>query len=177
MGTKIAKNTKHKQLETSAIAWLYKNGCDVFTTECRLPNGEVADALGVKRVRKPKKVVQEDGSYRWEAEYTDSIYLIEAKASRSDLICYKQALCYRRSVRKPLCDFYYLIVASKVTVEDDLYPRWGVINEQGIVVRKAKRMNKALRFRAAWYKDVVRLIAHSLVYRTFGKLYLQETRN
>jgi hypothetical protein len=69
------------------------------------------------------------------------------------------------------------MVANNVTVEDDLYPRWGVINEQGIVVRKAKRMNKALGFRAAWYKDVVRVIAHSLVYRTFGKLYLQETRN
>jgi hypothetical protein len=108
-------------------------------------------------------------------EYTDTVYLIEAKASRSDLICYKQGLCYRRSIRRPLCDFYYLIVADGVKVEDDLYPRWGVINEQGMVVRKAKRMNKSLGFREALRKDIVRVIAHSLVYRTFGKLYLQDT--
>jgi hypothetical protein len=64
--------------------------------------------------------------------------------------------------------------ASPCRLQDDLYPRWGVINEQGIVVRKAKRMNKAAGFRTAWHKDVVRVVAHSLVYRTFGKLYLQE---
>jgi hypothetical protein len=166
------KKTKHSELKDIAIRWLYNNGCDIFSQECPLPNGEIADAIGVKRIRKPRRGLQDGESWRWETEWVDSIYLVEAKASRSDLIRSKQGLCYRRSLRKPICDFYYLIVADGVTVEESLYPRWGVINEQGVVVRKAKRMEKALDFRTVWYKDVVRVIAHSLVYRTFGKLYL-----
>lgn len=186
---------KHKQLALTAIWWLHKNGCSVFANEVPTRNG-IADALGI---------VTRAGSER--------VYYIEAKASRSDLICAKQKAVYARSVTasKEYCsihsllvrnkkyratygedriekeiaecsgcqsimpydmhiDYYYVIVADGVTVEPELYPEWGVLNESGIVVRRAKKMPKTSKFDHRHYLEA---IAHVLVYKLYGKLYIK----
>lgn len=154
--------TKHDELCHKAILWLHARGCQAFANEVPTWNG-VADALGIK---------------------DDTVYYIEAKASRSDLICRKQkgidawiqhakkvdamgdsprAHWFRNDV-----DFFYFIIADGVKFEDTLYPDWGVINENGFVVRRAKRMSKI-----EDSKKPMKAIAHALVYKVFGKLYLK----
>jgi len=175
--------SKHTQLANTGISWLYKNGCSVFAKEVSTENG-IADALGI-RTRNKKHTV----------------YYIEAKSSRSDLICFKQKSVYARAcgyagyrfciihmtklakihldwksckdcqritheAKDTGIDFYYLIVADGIKVEDSLYPNWGVINENGIVIRRAKRMK-----RERDTKQLIENIAHVLVYKVFGKLY------
>jgi len=144
---KGGKSDKHKELQRTAITWLYNQGCSIFAEEVPTGNG-VADALGI-RTRDDKH----------------TIYYIEAKVSRSDLTCFKQKAVYFRSVglqdnvrcffhtfrnidgKKvqlypeteltcPDCirmkrekevadtgiDFYYFIIADGVKFEDTLYP-------------------------------------------------------
>lgn len=151
---------KHKELILTAIYWLHKRGCSVFANEVPTCNG-IADALGV---------ITRPGDER--------VYYIETKVSRSDLICRKQKDCYEKSMRPKGyhysnwrtmdmdIDYYYLIVADGVKVEPEIYPNWGVINEEGTVIRKAKRMRET-----AEIKQHVESIAHVLVYKHFGKLY------
>lgn len=172
---------KHDELCNTAINWLYARGCSVFAQEVPTRNG-VADALGI---------VTYQGRER--------VYYVEAKASRSDLICPKQRGVYARSVEAfaqfcPLhifktqqdqaktceaciyrtrtydnhIDYYYLIVADGVKVEDTLYPEWGVIDERGRVIRKAKRIKRTENFN---HREYIQDIAHVLVYKVFGKLY------
>lgn len=189
-------SAKHKELQETAIRWLFDHNCSVFAKEVPTQNGN-ADALGIKTPRQGRATV----------------YYIEAKASRSDLICLKQKQVYNRSVgafREETCymhhmqrprqdsflaitqeeydeamrnceeckelrrkagdtgvDFYYLIVADGVKVEDTLYPSWGVINERGEIIRRAKKMK-----REGEAHDLVKNVAHVLVYKCFGKLYL-----
>lgn len=166
---KSMKGDKHQQLQRTAINWLYCIGCSVFAEEVPTWNG-VADALGVR--------TRDQGH---------TAYYIEAKASRSDLLSLKQRACYKRTeevVKSGIfkqsifagasfyeyqnnIDFFYFIVADGVEVEPSLYPLWGVINEYGKVIRKAKRLKKT--------KDSLDLItnmAHVLVYKVFGKLYI-----
>ena len=145
------EKNKHCALQNTAIRWLYGIGCSVFAQEVPTKNG-IADALGIRT---------REGSV--------ATYYIEAKASRSDLICLKQKCVYRRSVEwKDMgIDFYYLIVADGVRVEPELYPNWGVINESGEVIRRAKRMANT---ESATY--LLEKIAHVLVYKVFGKLYI-----
>lgn len=178
--------SKHDELCNTAILWLYAKGCYAFAQEVPTRNG-IADALGVKRSGKP------------------AVYYIEAKASRSDLICQKQKAVYQRSIQEkpdrcwyhgtygkmggevepdawkncPDCkemidpqafidiDFYYLIVADGVLVEPELYPNWGVISESGKTLRRAKRY----RTRGEFWRHY-EAIAHVLIYKAFGKLYL-----
>jgi hypothetical protein len=152
---KTGMTEKHKQLQDTAVRWLYEKGCSVYAKEVPTKNGN-ADALGIKTPRDRK----------------ETIYYIEAKASRSDLICLKQKRVYLRSVgtenqkcyyhtfggidfpkqipeagcaeclkvnRERLdtgIDFYYLIIADGVKVEDTLYPEWGIISE--VEVENAK---------------------------------------
>lgn len=167
----------------------------MFANEVPTRNG-IADALGV---------VTRPGSER--------VYYIEAKASRSDMICEKQRYVYARSVspamtrctthyallkdahaldtygRKhieeeanacPDCyrrsiscerniDFYYIIVADGITVEPELYPGWGVLDERGKVIRRPKRMQVSDAYDPKHYLEA---IAHVLVYKVFGKMYL-----
>lgn len=180
----MEEKTKHHELQNTAIRWLYGTGCSVFAQEVPTKNG-IADALGI-RTRDEKHTV----------------YYIEAKSSRSDLICPKQKAVYARSCGQfvEYCmlhrfssikgkefyltqcdecqkihdkkhdtgiDFYYFIVADGVLVEDSLYPTWGVINENGKVIRRAKRMS-----RDGHTQYLLEKIAHVLVYKVFGKLYL-----
>lgn len=149
----------HKELSLKAIFWLYERGCSVFANEVPTKNG-IADALGV--------VTDWGGNGK-------TSYYIEAKASRSDLICKKQKTCYERSILAneteygcPGIDFYYLIVDEGIMVENSLYPQWGVINSKGAVIRRAKRFKHNVNRNA-----LVTAIAHVLVYKVFRKLYLQ----
>ena len=186
--------TKHKDLCDTALLWLYGRGCSVFAKEVPTRNG-IADALGIMTRHGQEKV-----------------YYIEAKASRSDLICLKQKCVYKRSVSDygarctfhetneqtsllnksfkdthaticPECiernqnlydnhiDYYYLIVADGVKVEPELYPEWGVINQKGEVVRKAKRIKRTPNYDPTHY---LVNIAHVLVYKAYGKIYQGE---
>jgi len=181
---------KHADLQDVAIGWLYSRGCSVFAKEVPTGNG-VADALGVM-TRNGKEIV----------------YYVEAKASRSDLICLKQKAVYARAVGATMAwcwqhdpglyktlfadksvdrtkgwesceecklvkddqgdtgiDFYYVIVADGVRW-DDVYPLFGIINENGKVVRKATRMR-----RTGDAKQLIINVAHVLVYKAYGKLY------
>ena len=152
---------KHNELSETAIRWLYGRGCSVFANEVPTCNG-IADAIGVIT---SQRMYGKD----------DVVYYIEAKASRSDLVCLKQRAAYQRTQYSPhhdnhgnYIDFFYLIVADGVKVEPTLYPSWGVINEGGRVIRKAKNMKK----KNYDTRDLLTNIAHVLVYKVHGKLYL-----
>lgn len=156
---------KHDELCNTAIVWLHARGCQAFAQEVVTWNG-IADALGIKG---------------------DDVYYIEAKASRADLICKKQrgidawiqrskqveamgdnprAHWFRNDV-----DFFYFIIADGVKFEDTLYPDWGIINEHGAVIRRAKRQKK---FAGIGVEKLLRAIAHALVYKVYGRLYLPQ---
>jgi len=82
---------KHKALTDRALWWLYDRGCSVYAKEVPTRNG-IADALGIMTRQGQEKV-----------------YYIEAKASRSDLICEKQKTVYERSVNghlKKRCEYH-----------------------------------------------------------------------
>lgn len=163
----MGASDKHKQLTRTALWWLYERGCSCFAEEVPTRNG-IADALGV---------ITRAGEQR--------VYYIEAKQSRSDLICKKQKGCYEQSLFGEVkysyaypvpqlhdVDYYYLIVADGVKVEPELYPEWGVLDERGKVLRRAKRMRKA-----DGIAQHVEAIAHALVYRHYGKMYLGEMKD
>lgn len=151
----MSKKITHKQLQDMAIYWLYDRGCYVFAQEVPF-GGEFVDAIGIK--------------YKEYQKLDFDIYTIEAKASRSDLVCEKQKHCYWRSIKRPHTDFYYLIVADGVDVEALLYPLWGVMNEHGKIIRRAKRLKPENKEQL--HKGLMRELAHVLVYKVFGKLYL-----
>lgn len=156
------EKSTHDKLCNAAIRWLYSRGCSIYAQEVPTWNG-IADAVGM---------ITNQRQYGGD----ETIYYIEAKASRTDLICSKQQKCHANTEslfedwnkdHKNDIDFFYFIVAAGVEVEKKLFPMWGVINCNGKVIRKAKRMPKN--------KDSVDLIiniAHALVYQAFGKLYL-----
>lgn len=149
----------HADLSRIGAMWLYRRGCQIFANEVPTLNG-YADALGIKF----NSNLPED---------KETVYYIEAKTSRSDLICAKQKRIYQQSIdprfnQKNGIDFYYLIVADGVLVEPSLYPEWGVIDERGVVIRKPKR----IKYSEKSYLNLTRTIAHVLVYKVFGKLYL-----
>lgn len=160
----MATSDKHKQLQDTAIRWLYNRGCCVFGQEIPTRYGGIADALGV--VSRDERTVTPEG-VQWLPKET--VYYFEAKASRSDLICKKQKITYERTSKWDSrdADFYYLIVADGVKVEPELYPQWGVISEQGVLLRRAKRMKRTVDA-----KTIIMNIGHTLVYKVFGKLYL-----
>ena len=180
------EKTKHAELQNTAVRWLYNLGCSVFPLEVPTENG-IADALGIK------------------TRDAETVYYIEAKASRSDLMCQKQKDVYARAtgLLKEKCyyhglrdskqimllraqdedtcerckmveqknadtgiDFYYFILADGVNIKEDEYSMFGVLNEQGEIQRRAKRMK-----RDGDTKRLIQNIAHVLVYKTFGKLY------
>ena|SRR3990167_2840582 len=177
----------HTELSDVAIGWLYGIGCSIFAKEVPTGNG-IADALGI-RTRDEKQTV----------------YYLEAKKSRSDLICSKQKAVYlnsrgggetkcylhlfkmqgefvradsdkckdckqlKENVWDTGIDFYYFILADGVKISASEYPLWGVINQNGKVIRKAKRMK-----REKDTKQLIESIAHVLVYKVFGKLYLPQ---
>ena len=169
------KGDKHEQLQDTAINWLYGRGCSVFAKEVPTWNG-IADAVGVVTNQRPYGK-------------PDIAYYVETKASRGDLICLKQKSCYKRTEQLTIrsvsienwmyfgqerewkypndIDFFYFIVTDELEIEPTLYPLWGVISEKGKVIRRATKMRKE--------KDALDLItdiAHVLVYKAFGKMYL-----
>ena len=101
-----------------------------------------------------------------------TIYAIEAKISRNDLCCLRQKAAYRRSVDFPAVDFYYLIVPNTLTIEPDLYPMWGVMDNSGRVIKKAKRLTRSRT--DSREQLLARAISHVLVYKVYGELYLPQ---
>lgn len=148
------KSNKHQQLQDIAIRWLYNRGCTVFAQEVPTYNG-IADALGI----------------RYYNQKEQTVYYLEAKATRSDLFCKKQKGIYARSITPSFqgsdgIDFYYFVLPDGLNLNNDEYPVWGVINERGNVIRRAKRIeNKKPSI------DMAVTVAHVLVYKVFGKLY------
>ncbi len=175
---------KHRQLQDVAIGWLYGVGCTVFAQEVPTQNG-IADALGVKR---------NDDVYYLECKASRSdLICLKQKSCYARSIGGKEKKCYIHTykgldgkvnmVGAEACqgckivatsrgdtgvDFYYIIAADGIRT-DDVYPMWGVIDERGKIVRKAKRMKRNSRDSKALLHD----IAHVLVYKVFGKMYLK----
>lgn len=79
------EKSEHARLQNIAIGWLYNSGCSVFALEVPTQNG-IADALGIRK---------------------SDVYYIEAKASRSDLICRKQKAVYARATGMVVEKCYY----------------------------------------------------------------------
>lgn len=183
---------KHAQLEDVAILWLYGVGCSIFAKEVPTRNG-IADALGVKtRNGKDDIYYLECKASRSDliCKKQKDVYEGAIGAGSSERYCWQHdPEMYRsmfngdeRSVGHETCqkckhtrdlrgdtgvDFYYIVVADGVKVEDSLYPMFGVINEKGEVVRKAKRMKRNDREN----RDLIVAVAHVLVYKVFGKIY------
>ena len=147
------KAITHTELQERARWWLYSRGCGVFANE--VPhNGEMVDALGLL------------ATCHQHLDY--KIYAIEVKVSNSDLRCKKQQYRYEFSIEYPKVHHYYLMVADGVNVSDNLYPFWGVINQSGKVIRKAKNLKPA----DLDFTRIMENIAHKLVYIAYGKMYL-----
>lgn len=89
----------HKSLQDVAIGWLYGVGCSIFAKEVPTENG-IADALGVKTLHGK-----------------DDVYYIEAKASRSDLICKKQKAVYANATGTVEKKCYYHTMRLALTGE------------------------------------------------------------
>lgn len=170
-------------MQITAITWLYELGCSIFANEVPTQNGN-ADALGIKK---------NGDTYYIECKASRSD-LICPKQKR----CYASSVgqeihrCLFHSFKmgekimndgwescdhcKVLettrfdtgIDFYYLMVADGVMVEQSLYPTWGVIDERGKLLRRAKRMVK----KPEQVRELTESIAHVLVYKVYGKLYL-----
>lgn len=179
-------NTKHKDLQDVAIGRLYEFGCSIFAKEVPTENG-IADALGIKTLHGRNAV------YYIECKASRSdLICAKQKAIYKTAIGDFTARCYLHSYGDgkgglmrpdntgcPACeemeaargdtgiDFYYLIVADGVKVEDTLYPAFGVINEKGIIVRKAKKMKRD----EAKVQKLIVAVAHVLVYKAYGKIY------
>lgn len=178
-------NDKHKQLQERAIRRLYAFGCHVFAKEVPTTNG-IADALGVN--------TRTGNAYYIECKTSRSDLICEKqrnvyRRATGELVksCYYHTHNdgqYRDDPHRPrstclACieddkragdthiDFYYLMIDDNINVEAVLYPHFGVINERGQIIRKAKRMKRIERDNAA----TIEAIAHVLVYKVYGKLY------
>lgn len=192
---KFGMSAKHKALQDTALRWLHGINCSVFAKEVPTQNG-VADCLGIRTPRHGKEVVY---YIEAKASRSDLLSAKQKQVYRHSIGDYDDVRCYLHhwneanwppDVREAklaeavFCeeckalrakkgdtgiDLYYFIVADGVKVEDDLYPGWGVLNELGEVVRRAKKMKRE--------GDTHRLlieVAHVLVYKAYGKMYLGE---
>jgi len=186
---------KHAQLQDLAIRWLYGIGCSIYAKEVPSKNG-VADAIGVKTRNgkgdvyyleckasrsdliclKQKAVYaratgqQDDWCWAHNPEIYRSLFKdkgIDRTVGWQDCETCKRL---KAAIADTAIDFYYLVIADGVKVEDTLYPAFGVIDEHGTILRRAKRMKRSDRDNT----ETIVSIAHVLVYKVFGKLYLGE---
>lgn len=175
----------HKDLQDIAIRWLYGVGCSAFAKEVPTANG-IADALGVKSSKEDVYYIE------CKASRSDLICQKQKKVYKSAVgdvvqLCYMHAWnngafkeklgdcdqCKVVGMRSgdTGIDFYYIVVAEGLVVEDSLYPHFGVINHKGEIVRRARRMKRVDGERT---KSALSAIAHVLVYKCYGKLYFGE---
>jgi len=184
---------KHKQLQQLAITWLYERGCGIFGKEIPTRNGN-ADALGIKVVNGDKSgdvyyieckasrsdliCLKQRACYlRSDGHGMERCYIHNWKGVDEEVQKEKAKTCDQCIKTKLHCgdtgiDFYYLVVADGVKVEDTLYPKWGVISENGKIIRKAKRMKRVERDNSEHLINV----SHVLVYKVFGNMYLGEAK-
>lgn len=177
---------KHKELQEIAIRWLYGVGCSVFAKEVPTKNGN-ADALGI-RTRGKREVVYyleakvskgDLNSEKQKMVYRTSIGDIEAWCGYHNPNYYRglarsagwescaECLDAKSHIGDTGIDFYYLIISNNLKIPDDLYRGWGVINEEGRIIRKAKRMRREFDT-----KHLMESISHVLVYKVYGRLYI-----
>jgi hypothetical protein len=178
---------RHKQLQDIAIRWLYGVGCNVFAKEVPTRNG-IADALGIKLgkedvyyleckasrsdlICKKQKLIYRNAVGEVEKRcYLHSWKGLDGKIREGWEDCHECKVLAMRSADTGI-DFYYIVVADGLVVEDALYPTFGVINHKGDLVRRAKRMKRNGNERT---KDALIAAAHVLVYKAYGKLYFGE---
>ncbi len=179
---------KHAQLQDIAIRWLYGVSCSIFAKEVPTING-VADALGVKTLhgkddvyyleckasrsdlicKKQKAVYQIATGMVEKRCYIHSWKQLDSTLREGWESC-DQCKELAESAGDTGVDFYYIAVADGVTVEPELYPMFGVIDGRGTILRKAKRMQRNERAN----RDLIVSVAHVLVYKSYGKLYIGE---
>ena len=149
----MAESDNHNFLKKQAVRWLRKY-CFCFSTEIQLGDSQIADAIGIR--------------------YTGDIYMIEAKATRADLMSAKQKAVNERLEKNHLVipDFHYFILEDGVKLADHEYPMWGVLDKVGTVIRRAKRVKRDERYDwqgilEKYRHEVLRNIACSNSFRSF----------
>lgn len=178
---------KHKQLQDAAIRRLYAFGCSAFAKEVPTANG-VADALGVmkrtgnvyyiecKQSRSDLICKKQKDVYAEAVGVTVQLcYFHQYTSATNPAEQEERDACDRCKTLETLkgvthIDFYYIMVADGITVEDTLYPSFGVLDERGNILRKAKRMKRLDHDNL----QTLEAIAHVLVYKAYGRLYLGE---
>ncbi len=187
----------HKALSDTALLWLYARGCSVYAKEVPTRNG-IADALGIMTRHGQEKVYYVEAKAgrsdliceKQKCVYARSVrhnknycpyhtIVVENKMYQrhygKEQLQKEASECENCKALPPVYDLhidqYYLIVADGVTVEPELYPMWGVINQKGEVVRRAKKIPRTDTFD---HKHYLESIAHVLVYKAYGKFYLGE---
>jgi len=119
------EGNKHKHLKKVAIGWLAnKIKCTIFAEELEIYPKD-PDAYGIKS--------------------NDDCYYIECKATQEDLMgglqrkFNKNLFELKMTKHRFIADFFYFVLADGLDIKDK-YPHWGIINEHGEVVRRAKRI-------------------------------------
>lgn len=149
----MSKTDTTRILEIVGLQWLFKNNCVAMATECQLSVwGGIADIVGVKA--------------------NGSVYYLEVKSSKRDLHSWKQkrvdaqlSTIMFNKLTHPY-DFTYFVLAAGLSLADDEYPEWGVINSSGEVVRKAKRRKYIIKDMMEIWKK----IAHTCTYRAYDPI-------
>lgn len=179
----------HKQLQDGAIRRLYDFGCHIFAKEVPTANG-IADALGVNTrtgnvyyieckasrsdliCEKQRKVYaraigEENKRGCYYHNYNNGSFRNDPNRPQNECLACQDDEKLRGVTH---IDFYYIMVAEGLKVEDTLYPLFGVLDAKGNIVRKAKRMKRPDKNNLA----TVEAVAHVLVYKVYGKMYLGE---
>lgn len=119
----MSESYLHHKLKQVGLRWVRSVGCVAFACEVRWGWMGIADVIGVK----------ENGD----------VYLVEAKASTSDLRSDAKAgkKLYKLQNSKDI-DFVYYIITTGVNT--DVLPIWiGLLDEHGRVQRRAKRLDRS----------------------------------
>lgn len=179
----------HKQLQDAAVRRLYSFGCHVFAKEVPTANG-IADALGVNTRTKNAYYIECKASrsdlicnkqrnvYKcaigeeqtrgcYYHNYDNGAFKNDPNRPQSECLACQDDEKLRGVTH---IDFYYIMVADGLKVENTLYPMFGVLDAKGNIIRKAQRMRRLDKDNAA----TVEAIAHVLVYKAYGKIYLGE---
>jgi len=99
------------------------------------------------------------------------VYIVEAKASNSDMKSDDKRGKLWKLVNSQRLDFVYYIIADRVDT-DDLPPIFGILDENGRIVRKARRRQRVqtLGARLADFERFARVCS----WRAYGHVIRQE---
>lgn len=144
------ESRKHKLLKQVGLRWIQSTGCVAFACEVRWGFCGIVDACGVKA--------------------NGDVYIVEAKASTADLRSDVNGRKIYRIQQSRDVDFVYYIVANHV--DFSILPTWvGILNQHGIVRRKAQRRKQANTItKAAAFEK----LARALSWRAYGHVIRHE---